>query len=86
VEAQPVTGRTHQIRVHCQYVGCPILGDDKYQDVTAADIAKRIGLKRLFLHAAQLVVPHPVTREEMTFVADLDDRLKALLSSLQNKG
>lgn len=86
VEAQPVTGRTHQIRVHCQYVGCPILGDEKYQDQDAELIAKRIGLKRLFLHAAQLMIPHPVSREEMTFVADLDDRLKALLASLQNKG
>ena len=86
VEAQPVTGRTHQIRVHCQYVGCPILGDDKYQDDEASKIAKDIGLKRLFLHAAQLAIPHPKTGEEMTFVADLDGKLKALLSHLGTKG
>jgi len=82
VEAQPVTGRTHQIRVHCQYLGCPILGDDKYQDAESESLAKTIGLKRLFLHAAQLVLPHPVTGEEMTFVADLDSKLKALLARL----
>lgn len=86
IEAQPVTGRTHQIRVHCQYAGCPILGDDKYQDVLAERLAADIGLKRLFLHAAQLVLPHPQTREEMTFVADLDPRLKALLNRLSEKG
>jgi 23S rRNA pseudouridine955/2504/2580 synthase len=86
VEAKPVTGRTHQIRVHCQYAGCPILGDDKYQDDETKKIAKEIGLKRLFLHAAQIQIPHPVSREEMTFVADLDDNLKALLSRLGQKG
>lgn len=86
IEATPETGRTHQIRVHCQYAGCPILGDDKYQDAAAEKITSTIGLKRLFLHAAQLSLPHPETREEMTFVADLDDRLKALLASLNSKG
>ncbi len=82
VEAKPVTGRTHQIRVHCQYVGCPILGDDKYQDNECEVIAKKIGLKRLFLHAAQISIPHPKTREEMTFGADLEPSLKALLARL----
>jgi 23S rRNA pseudouridine955/2504/2580 synthase len=84
VEAQPVTGRTHQIRVHCVAAGCPILGDDKYQDEEAAQIAKSIGLKRLFLHAAQLTIPHPIDRKEMAFVADLEPKLKALLASLSN--
>ncbi|EAR09761.1 ribosomal large subunit pseudouridine synthase C [Reinekea blandensis MED297] len=84
VEALPITGRTHQIRVHCQYVGCPILGDDKYQDSEAESLASKLGLNRLFLHAAQLTLPHPETREEMTFVADLDERLKALLLRLKS--
>jgi len=85
IEAQPVTGRTHQIRVHCKYVGCPILGDDKYQDSESEQIAKKIGLKRLFLHAAQITIPHPIERKDMTFSADLDSRLKALLSRLSAK-
>jgi len=85
VEAQPVTGRTHQIRVHCQYVGCPILGDDKYQDDECKSLASKIGLKRLFLHAAQLTLPHPIERKEMTFIADLEPKLKALLSRLNVK-
>jgi 23S rRNA pseudouridine955/2504/2580 synthase len=82
VEAQPVTGRTHQIRVHCLEAGCPILGDDKYQDAQSEQLAKTIGLKRLFLHAAQLAIPHPVERNEMIFSAELEPRLQALLASL----
>ena len=82
IEAQPVTGRTHQIRVHCVEAGCPILGDDKYQDSQCELIAKKIGLKRLFLHAARLTIPHPLERKEMAFIADLEPKLKALLASL----
>ena len=83
MEAQPVTGRTHQIRVHSQYAGCPILGDDKYQSKGASALTQSLQLKRLFLHAAQLKIPHPESREEMTFVADLEPKLQALLSRLK---
>lgn len=82
LEAKPVTGRTHQIRVHCQYAGFPILGDDKYQDERSVLTAKDIGLNRLFLHAAQLSIPHPISGEKMTFTAELDAKLQALLSRL----
>lgn len=54
VEAKPITGRTHQIRVHCQAAGYPILGDDKYGREDANRAAKELGLKRLFLHAHAL--------------------------------
>ena len=54
VEAKPVTGRTHQIRVHCQHAGFPILGDAKYADDAADRLAEKLRLKRLFLHAASL--------------------------------
>ena len=54
VEAKPVTGRTHQIRVHCQHAGFPILGDAKYADDAADCLAEKLRLKRLFLHAASL--------------------------------
>ena len=54
IEAKPVTGRTHQIRVHTQYTGHAILGDDKYGDQSQALVMKKIGLKRLFLHASGL--------------------------------
>lgn len=59
VECRLETGRTHQIRVHLQAVGHPVLGDDRYGDtVTLAD---DLGIPRLALHAATLGFDHPVT-------------------------
>ncbi|MET0344410.1 MAG: 23S rRNA pseudouridine(955/2504/2580) synthase RluC [Polyangiales bacterium] len=57
VEASPVTGRTHQIRVHAAHEGHPIAGDDKYGDADFDRALKEKGLGRLFLHAAQIVLP-----------------------------
>lgn len=54
VEAKPVTGRTHQIRVHARHAGFPLLGDPKYSDPRGEELARDIGLKRLFLHAHAL--------------------------------
>ncbi|WP_255992188.1 RluA family pseudouridine synthase [Chitinolyticbacter albus] len=57
---EPVTGRTHQLRVHMQWLGHPILGDTLY-----AQPATRAKATRLLLHAALLELPHPVTGETM---------------------
>jgi 23S rRNA (cytosine1962-C5)-methyltransferase len=61
-EAEPLTGRTHQIRVHAALKGLPVLGDTLYGG-TAAD--------RVYLHAAELALQHP-TRGQMTFQAVID--------------
>ena len=54
-EVRIETGRTHQIRVHAQYIGHPIAGDDKYGDAAANKrLREQVGLKRLFLHASTL--------------------------------
>lgn len=82
VEAQPVTGRTHQIRVHTQHAGHPILGDTKYQSPRAESLCREMGLNRLFLHAAQITVPHPVTGQALTVKAPLDPNLAELLKRL----
>ncbi|MFG1496423.1 23S rRNA pseudouridine(955/2504/2580) synthase RluC [Saccharospirillum sp. HFRX-1] len=82
VEAQPVTGRTHQIRVHCQHAGHPILGDSKYQSGRADQLCREMGLERLFLHAAQLRVPHPDTGVELVVEAPLERSLAGLLQRL----
>ena len=54
VEARPITGRTHQIRVHARHAGHPIAGDDKYGDDEFSRVIREKGGKRLFLHAISL--------------------------------
>jgi 23S rRNA pseudouridine955/2504/2580 synthase len=54
LEAKPITGRTHQIRVHAAYIGHPIIGDEKYGNEAANKNAKAIGIKQLCLHSAAL--------------------------------
>jgi 23S rRNA pseudouridine955/2504/2580 synthase len=83
IEASPITGRTHQIRVHCQYAGHAIIGDAKYCDSEInADFAHR-GCPRLFLHAAALAFIHPGTKEPMRLMAKYDDTLKHILNVLE---
>ena len=82
VEARPVTGRTHQIRVHAQVAGHPLLGDEKYGDVQANRIFKSLGLKRLFLHAIELHVPSP-EGDGIQVRAPLDEDLDELLKRLR---
>jgi len=64
VEAKPVTGRTHQIRVHAQSIGCPLVCDDKYADDAFNELMQKKGFKRLFLHAAKLSFPLPVAGDD----------------------
>lgn len=59
VEAKPVTGRTHQIRVHAKHAGHSIAGDSKYGDDEFTREVRELGGKRLFLHAYELHVPLP---------------------------
>ena len=59
VEAKPVTGRTHQIRVHAKHAGHSIAGDSKYGDDDFTREIRELGGKRLFLHAYELQVPLP---------------------------
>ncbi|AEB57705.1 23S rRNA pseudouridine(955/2504/2580) synthase RluC [Ectopseudomonas mendocina] len=59
VEAKPVTGRTHQIRVHAKHAGHSIAGDSKYGDDGFTREIRELGGKRLFLHAYELHVPLP---------------------------
>ncbi len=83
VKASPLTGRTHQIRVHCQYTGHPIACDEKYSEAKFDDSMREQGLRRLFLHAARLEFTHPYTEERMTVNAELDTDLNDLLSNLK---
>jgi len=65
------TGRTHQIRVHLQAIGHPVVGDPEY------GTAGRLGLGRQFLHAARLAFPHPFTGERIDVESPLPPELAA---------
>lgn len=82
LEVKLETGRTHQIRVHCQLVGHPLAGDPKYGNEAFNQALRDIGLKRLFLHAAQLAFTSPATGERVKVEAPLPDELKGLLKQL----
>jgi len=63
VELEPVTGRTHQLRVHMSGIGHPVLGDTLYGGMTDANSS------RLLLHSSMLAFVHPVSREPLKFVS-----------------
>lgn len=75
------TGRTHQIRVHAKHCGFPIIGDSKYGDKTVNQQFRKLGLKRLFLHAQQLYLP---LTDPITLTAPLSDDLESLLQKLRS--
>ncbi len=83
VEASPITGRTHQIRVHCLHAGMPICGDPKYKDEVGNATLASQGLTRLFLHAYSLSFIHPFTLEQVTFKAEYDAQLNNIMKVLQ---
>ncbi len=72
VEARPITGRTHQIRVHARHAGHAIAGDSKYGDEEFSGLIRELGGKRLFLHAHALRVPLP-EGGELSLEAPVDE-------------
>jgi 23S rRNA pseudouridine1911/1915/1917 synthase len=81
----PRTGRTHQIRVHMSYIGHPVIGDDKYGNKNTARIAKKIGLKRQFLHAAGIEFAHPLSGKKMIIYDGLPEDLLGPLEILREE-
>ena len=82
VEVELKTGRTHQIRVHLAHLGFPLAGDDKYGDFALNKDLQKSGLKRMFLHAAKLSLPHPLTGAAIDLEAPLPPELKGFLARL----
>ncbi|WP_413110526.1 23S rRNA pseudouridine(955/2504/2580) synthase RluC [Thaumasiovibrio sp. DFM-14] len=85
VQASPVTGRTHQIRVHCQYTGHPIAWDDRYGDRRFDAYTAKAGLNRLFLHAANIRFVHPASEEAMELNAPMGSELEQALTFLRKQ-
>jgi 23S rRNA pseudouridine955/2504/2580 synthase len=84
LEVELRTGRTHQIRVHLAHLGFPILGDEKYGDFTLNKDLQKAGLKRMFLHAASMRLPHPLSGEKLALEALLPPELEKFLEKLGN--
>lgn len=95
VECRPLTGRTHQLRVHLAAAGAPILNDPFYGDPTAvlllSELKRRYKgrdeekplITRLALHASGLVISHPVTREPLTLQSPLPKEFEVALKYLR---
>lgn len=69
---RPITGRTHQLRVHCAYMGFPILGDPQYGSEASMIRSRSLGLTSQMLCAKSLTFPHPVTGETVRILSKLD--------------
>lgn len=67
----PLTGRTHQLRIHCAYLGCPILGDPQYGTPESQSLSAALGLTYQQLCAKELHFPHPMTGEPMAIISGM---------------
>jgi 23S rRNA pseudouridine1911/1915/1917 synthase len=87
VEAQIFTGRTHQIRVHFQFLGHPLVGDTIYGAKQNKKLTEAIGFEapRVMLHARKLSFLHPRTKKEMSFEAPLPKDFREALKFLRVK-
>ncbi|HEU4745599.1 MAG TPA: RluA family pseudouridine synthase [Anaerolineales bacterium] len=79
LEFHPLTGRTHQIRLHCAFLGCPIVGDEVYGRKNFSVV-----IERHFLHAYRLKIILPGEKEVKMFEAPLPEELEQVLVSLRN--
>jgi len=78
------TGRTHQIRVHAAHIGHPLAGDDKYGQRDFNKAMKKVGLKRLFLHAWKLGISHPSSHENLLIEAPIPNHLQQIITQLEH--
>jgi 23S rRNA pseudouridine1911/1915/1917 synthase len=80
LEFHPITGRTHQVRLHCAFLGCPVAGDRVY-----GHRRPTLALQRHFLHASRLRLRLPTELEAREFVADMPPELEQALVSLRSE-
>lgn len=72
LELCPITGRTHQLRLHCAHMGYPILGDPQYGTQLSAEVSREFGLYTQMLCAKRVSLVHPITGEELTIESLMD--------------
>ena len=71
VELEPLTGRTHQLRLHCAHVGCPILGDPQYGTGESQEFSQKFGYTYQRLCAKRIALLHPLTGKQLTIESQL---------------
>lgn len=81
LELEPLTGRTHQIRIHCHLIGHPVVGDPFYKS-SVDPLAEARGIKHHLLHASRLIFRHPDGGKEMNIEAAMPPLLRELLREL----
>jgi 23S rRNA pseudouridine955/2504/2580 synthase len=85
LEAQLITGRTHQLRVQLAHLGFPIAGDDKYGDFALNKALQKRGLKRMFLHSMETGIRHPLSGEKLKLIAPLPKELERFVQNLESE-
>lgn len=86
VKAMPMTGRTHQIRVHAQYAGCPLLGDEKYSDLSKDEsLLKELNIRSFLLHAEKLSFNTPDDDKVVTYQAPLPQQMNNVIEKLKKR-
>ena len=68
----PITGRTHQLRLHCCHMGFPILGDPQYNSPESVAESEKLGLTHQLLCAKRLELEHPITAEALVLESGMD--------------
>ncbi len=88
VEVSTLTGRTHQIRVHFQFIGHPVLGDATYGNRQTKRVTELTGYQppRLMLHASRLTCAHPLTREPLSIEAPWPQEFREAIRALRPNG
>ena len=82
LELRPVTGRTHQLRLHCAHMGYPILGDPQYGSPVSVAFSEKLGLTSQLLCAKRVVFTHPMTEERMTVESAMNVDLQNNMDTL----
>ncbi|MDD9338375.1 MAG: tRNA pseudouridine(65) synthase TruC [Providencia heimbachae] len=84
LELKPETGRKHQLRRHMSHIRHPIIGDSKHGDLRQnRGVTEHFAVSRLMLHASELILSHPITKEKISLVASWDAQWLSLIEQFE---
>lgn len=85
IQAFPITGKMHQIRIHLSHIGNPIANDKKYGSIIFNNYIKKIGLNRLFLHSNSIKFKCPISNKKFNIKAKYDNTLTLFCEKIRNQ-